>query len=138
MATPNEALARSITRSANGHAYATIQLLGDRRRVGDAFRAYAYFRWLDDRLDLGDLDGPQARAFLARQRALIGAAYRGETTAGGGPAGGVPQGRRMVGWGPLRRGGAGPPPRRGGAGAPPALLGGRRDGGLALLHRRRA
>ena len=85
MATPNEALARSITRSANGHAYATIQLLVDRRRVGDAFRAYGYFRWLDDRLDLGDLDGPQARAFLARQRALIGAAYRGETMAAADP-----------------------------------------------------
>jgi len=85
MATPNEALARSITRSANGHAYATIQLLVDRRRVGDAFRAYGYFRWVDDRLDLGDLDGPQARAFLARQRALIGAAYRGETMAAADP-----------------------------------------------------
>src|SRR3989304_2233680 len=82
-----------IPRSPNRHAYATIQPLVDRRRVGDAFRAYGYFRWLDDRLDLGDLDGPQARAFLARQRALIGAAYRGETTAAADPEGGPLQGR---------------------------------------------
>jgi phytoene/squalene synthetase len=79
MPTPSETLARSITRSANGHAYATIRLLVDRHRVDDAFRAYGYFRWVDDRLDLGDLDRRQAQEFLARQHSLIAAAYRGES-----------------------------------------------------------
>jgi phytoene/squalene synthetase len=81
MSTPSETLARSITRSANGHAYATIRLLVDRHRIDDAFRAYGYFRWVDDRLDLGDLDRRQAQEFLARQHSLIAAAYRGESIA---------------------------------------------------------
>ncbi|HMK09052.1 MAG TPA: squalene/phytoene synthase family protein [Anaerolineales bacterium] len=77
MATPSETLARSITRSGNDHAYTTIRLLADRRLTADAFRAYAYFRWVDDRLDLGEFNRPAAQAFLTRQNQLIGAAYRG-------------------------------------------------------------
>jgi phytoene/squalene synthetase len=85
MSTSSEVLARSITRSANGHADATIRFLVDRPRIGDAFRAYAYFRWVDDRLDLGDLDRSQAQTFLERQRALIAAAYRGQAVPGADP-----------------------------------------------------
>jgi phytoene/squalene synthetase len=78
MPSNDEGLARSITRSANGHAFTTIRMFVDRQRAPDAFRAYAYFRWIDDRLDLGGLDRTQAQSFLARQGQLIAAAYRGE------------------------------------------------------------
>jgi phytoene/squalene synthetase len=78
MSASRDSLARSITRSANGHADWTIRLLVDRPLVGDAYRAYAYFRWIDDRLDLGEIDRSEAQAFLTRQEALLAAAYRGE------------------------------------------------------------
>ncbi len=45
--------AESITRSASKQTYYTIGFLVDRERVADAYRAYAYFRWVDDTLDEG-------------------------------------------------------------------------------------
>ena len=41
-------LARSISKAASRQAYQTIRLLVDRDRVTDAYRAYAYIRWVDD------------------------------------------------------------------------------------------
>lgn len=71
------ALAATMTRRASAQTYATIRLLADRDRVADAFRAYAYFRWVDDVLD-DPAAPPEARtAFLARQRALLDGGYRG-------------------------------------------------------------
>jgi len=71
------ALATSMTRRAGAQTYATIRLLADRDRAADAFRAYAYFRWVDDRLD-DPAAPPAARAaFLARQQALLDGGYRG-------------------------------------------------------------
>jgi phytoene/squalene synthetase len=46
-------LAPSITKAASKQTYYTIRLLADRARVADAYRAYAYFRWVDDVLDGG-------------------------------------------------------------------------------------
>jgi phytoene/squalene synthetase len=86
MSNTSEALARSITRSANGQAYATIRWFADAPRRADAFRAYAYFRWVDDTLDLRTPDRSQALAFVTRQQKLIEAAYRGLP-----PAPAVPQ-----------------------------------------------
>ena len=79
-------LAAAITRAASGQTYATIRLLVDRSRVEDAFRAYAYFRWVDDVLDapapVDPPGGAPARAererFLARQRWLLEACLRGD------------------------------------------------------------
>jgi phytoene/squalene synthetase len=78
MSASHDPLARSITRSANGQADWTIRLLVDRPLVDDAYRAYAYFRWVDDRLDLGEMDRSEAQVFLTRQETLLAAAYRGE------------------------------------------------------------
>jgi len=68
-------LARSITWRASRHTYTTIQLLADRDRVLDAFRAYAYFRWVDDRIDLDRTTTTERLAFLARQADLLEAVY---------------------------------------------------------------
>ncbi len=71
-------LARSITRRASRHTFLTIRHLVDRARIADAFRAYAYFRWVDDQIDLALTDPAERRRFLSRQSGLIESAYRGE------------------------------------------------------------
>ena len=48
---PNPMLAASITKAASQQTYYTIRFLADRELVPDAYRAYAYFRWVDDALD---------------------------------------------------------------------------------------
>jgi len=84
MNTPNhnrDDLAASITRRSSKQTYTMIRLLVDRDRVQDAFRAYAYFRWVDDILDTpfdtaqGGYDGKWA--FAERQRELVEDLYRG-------------------------------------------------------------
>lgn len=72
------ALAASITREASTQTYYTILLLADRDRVADAYRAYAYFRWVDDMLDGDGMDDRARRAFVERQQALIERCYRGD------------------------------------------------------------
>ena len=44
-------LASAITKAASKQTYYTIRFLVDRPLVDDAFRAYAYFRWVDDVVD---------------------------------------------------------------------------------------
>ncbi len=75
---PHSNLAASITKSASQQTYYTIRLLVDRDRLADAYRAYAYFRWIDDSLD--SLEGSQAEhlAFIARQRSLLESCYLGD------------------------------------------------------------
>ena len=69
-------LAAAMTRAASAQTFYTIRLLADRDRVDDACRAYAYFRWVDDRIDEGDGSAAGRAAFLRRQRALLEAACR--------------------------------------------------------------
>ena len=71
-------LASSITKAASKQTYTTIQFLVDRERVNDAYRAYAYFRWVDDVLDAPSGSGPERKAFLERQNSLLESCYRGE------------------------------------------------------------
>ena len=78
-------LAATITKAASKQTYYTIRFLVDRPRVADAFRAYAYFRWVDDVLDVepaggsSSADGARAErlAFLDRQQALLDASLGG-------------------------------------------------------------
>ena len=78
-------LASSITKAASQQTYYTIRFLVDRQRVTDAYRAYAYFRWVDDTLDGGSLalsgvaPVAQRSAFLERQKSLLEKCYRGES-----------------------------------------------------------
>jgi len=71
--------ASSITKAASKQTYYTIRFLVDRERVEDAYRAYGYFRWVDDVLDADSGTGPELRAFLERQKSLLEQCYRGET-----------------------------------------------------------
>jgi len=64
--------AADITRAASTQTYYTIRFLADNNLVDDAYRAYAYFRWVDDWID-GDARPRATRlAFIHRQQALIG------------------------------------------------------------------
>jgi phytoene/squalene synthetase len=70
-------LATSITRAASKQAYYTIRFLVDRKRIGEAYQAYAYFRWLDDWLDQGEKPRFERLAFVHRQLAVIDCCYGG-------------------------------------------------------------
>lgn len=70
-------LPERITKEASQQTYYTIRMLADRDRKRDAFRAYAYFRWVDDRLD-GSAANNDRCLFLRRQQYLIDMLYRGE------------------------------------------------------------
>jgi phytoene/squalene synthetase len=72
-------LAESITKSASKQTYYTIRFLADRERVADAYRAYAYFRWLDDILDAETGAGFELIAFIHRQKSLLESCYCGES-----------------------------------------------------------
>jgi phytoene/squalene synthetase len=72
------ALAAGITRAASKQAYYTIRTLVDRGLVDDAYRAYAYFRWVDDWLDNGTRPAAERVAFLRRQQTLMGSCFRGK------------------------------------------------------------
>jgi phytoene/squalene synthetase len=74
----NSALPAAITREASKQTYYTIRFLVDRDRVVDTYRAYAYFRWVDDQLDQEALEQSERLAFVERQQALVDGGYRGE------------------------------------------------------------
>ncbi len=70
--------ASSITKAASKQTYYTIRFLVDRDRIEDAFRAYGYFRWVDDVLDTDSGSASERLAFLERQKSLLESCYRGE------------------------------------------------------------
>jgi phytoene/squalene synthetase len=78
--------ASTITRAASKQTYYTIRFLVDRDRIQDAYRAYGYFRWLDDILDvasgsgsvLSEAEASERKAFLERQKSLLETCIRGE------------------------------------------------------------
>jgi len=80
------ALAAAITKAASKQTYYTIRCLFDRPRVDDAYRAYAYFRWVDDAVDAltssgwacADAERRARSAFLERQKSLLAACLRGD------------------------------------------------------------
>lgn len=79
--TSSAALAAAITKSASKQTYYTVRFLVDRELIPDAYRAYAYFRWVDDHLDQELSDESDRLAFIARQRALVEACLWGEPPA---------------------------------------------------------
>ena len=71
-------LAHKITWASSKQSYITAMLLADRDLADDCLRAYAYFRWADDMIDVS-LSGSDARTvFIERQKTLINKLYRGE------------------------------------------------------------
>ena len=81
----NTTLSKQITKTASKQTFFTIRYLVDRERVADAYRAYAYFRWVDDTLDAGTDPNPERSAFLKRQRFLLDQCYRGLSSTAAGP-----------------------------------------------------
>lgn len=71
--------ASSITKAASKQTYYTIRFLVDHARVDDAYRAYGYFRWVDDVLDADAGSRSERRAFLERQKSLLESCYWGES-----------------------------------------------------------
>lgn len=80
--TSTDRLAEAITWSASKQTYFTIRLLADPGRVEEAYRTYAYFRWVDDRLDEGTLGRAARVDFVERQQGLVERLYRGERPEG--------------------------------------------------------
>ena len=91
MTTP-QTIAASITKAASKQTYYTIRFLADRERVADAYRAYAYFRWVDDTLDAENfarngmtsaarnaVEAQERINFLEQQKSLLEKCYRGES-----------------------------------------------------------
>ena len=78
-------LASAITKAASKQTWYTIRFLVDRPRIDDAYRAYAYFRWVDDVLDAerssgsggSDVERDERRGFLDRQWSLLDQCLRG-------------------------------------------------------------
>jgi phytoene/squalene synthetase len=79
-------LAAAITKVASKQTYYTIRFLVDRPLVDDAYRAYAYFRWIDDVVDEvmpteghgRDAERLVRLRFVERQKALLEACLSGE------------------------------------------------------------
>jgi phytoene/squalene synthetase len=71
--------ASSITKAASKQTYYTIRLLVDRERIDEAYRAYGYFRWVDDVLDAESGSSRERSDFINRQKSLLEKCYRGES-----------------------------------------------------------
>jgi phytoene/squalene synthetase len=73
-----QALAASITQAASKQTYYTIRYCVDRDLVNDAYLAYGYFRWVDDILDTEESTKSEKIEFIAHQKKLLDACYRGD------------------------------------------------------------
>ncbi len=68
-------LAESITRAGSKQTYYTIRLMADKDLVNDFYRAYAYFRWIDDIVDDSSKSEKERISFIERQSELIDSLY---------------------------------------------------------------
>lgn len=71
-------LARTITHKSSKQTYYTALLMVDRDLVGDFFCAYAYFRWVDDFIDVFANTQEDGINFIERQKKLIDSLYNGD------------------------------------------------------------
>jgi len=72
---PNSTDPAAITRAASTQTYYTILFLADRGWAGNAFRAYGYFRWLDDQLDNDGLKRQTRLELVKRQNQIMRSTY---------------------------------------------------------------
>jgi phytoene/squalene synthetase len=68
-------LARSITWAGSKQTYYTARLMVDTDLVDDFYRAYGYFRWVDDFIDIYSKSDDERISFITRQRELIDRLY---------------------------------------------------------------
>lgn len=78
MIDPSGTLAQSITRVGSKQTYYTVRLMVDRGLENDCYRAYAYFRWADDVVDVSAQSSDERISFMRRQGDLIDRLYRSE------------------------------------------------------------
>ena len=71
-------LARSITYASSKQSYYTALLMVDKDLFDDCMRAYAYFRWADDIVDLSSQSREECIAFIKHQMSLINRLYEHE------------------------------------------------------------
>lgn len=69
--------AAAITKAASKQTYYTIRFLADRERIEDAYRAYGYFRWVDDILDAESGSESERKTFVERQKSLLEQCFAG-------------------------------------------------------------
>ena len=78
MTSTSATLARSITWASSKQSYITARLLADHDLADDCLRAYAYFRWADDMIDLTLQSCQERTAFISRQKNIIEKLYMHE------------------------------------------------------------
>ena len=71
-------LAQSITWAGSKQTYYIARLMVDKDLVEDFYRAYAYFRWADDIIDISSQSDDERISFIRRQRELIDRLYKNE------------------------------------------------------------
>jgi phytoene/squalene synthetase len=71
-------LARSITWASSKQTYYTARWMVDRALIDDCYRAYGYFRWTDDVIDVSSHSRDERISFIGRQKGLIDRLYRSE------------------------------------------------------------
>jgi phytoene/squalene synthetase len=64
-------LAQSITYHGSKQTYFTARILVDKDLTGDFFRSYAYFRWMDDIIDIHSQTDEERILFIERQKNII-------------------------------------------------------------------
>jgi len=75
--TTSSSIAHSITWKSSKQSYLTARLLADRDLVDDCLRAYAYFRWADDEIDIRLQSENERDEFIIRQKSIIERSYQG-------------------------------------------------------------
>jgi phytoene/squalene synthetase len=76
MTVATASMAKSITFNGSKQTYYTARLMVDKDLVDDFFRAYAYFRWADDIIDVSSNTQEERITFITRQRELIDGLYQ--------------------------------------------------------------
>jgi phytoene/squalene synthetase len=72
-----QTLAAAVTRTASRQTDLTIRFLVDKGLTEDAYRAYAYFRWVDDWLDQESRPRQARMEFIQRQKNIYAACCQG-------------------------------------------------------------
>ncbi len=78
MSSGSAELAQSITRAGSKQTYYTARFMVDKDLVDDFYRAYAYFRWIDDVIDVSSRTDEERLSFITRQKELIEDLYQKE------------------------------------------------------------
>lgn len=76
MTVATASMAKSITFSGSKQTYYTARFMVDKDLVNDFFRAYAYFRWADDIIDVSSVSQDERMDFIQRQSELIDGLYQ--------------------------------------------------------------